>query len=171
MTEEYGSPLDGPAIRHEQVQRGQSGVRGRETLDLAYRATSYVASEPGGQEIRIRVGEESPDLNSLLQAHGVTSCAFLTPCNPRSEPLSDGVNAARLAALRAEMEARGFPYWEGMGVGEGTGWPPEPSLLVFGISRSEAIEMAVRYEQYAFVFGELGGCAELVWTQVAPTAG
>lgn len=136
-------------------------------LEAAYRATTYVAWGPAGAEIRIRVGEQHPGLDALLEAQGAGCWAFLTPCNPRSEPQSDHVNATRVAALRTDLDEHGYRYWEGAGVGEGTDWPPEPSFLVLGISRSVASELAVRYEQYAFVFGETGGRAELVWTPVA----
>lgn len=140
-------------------------------LESAYRATTYVASGPAGSEIQIRVDQNHVALDGLLREYGVTSWAFLTPCNPRSEPLSNEKNAARLSAMSVELEVQCCPLWNGAGVGAGRDWPPEPSLLVLGISRSDATELACRYGQYAFIFGQRGGCAELGWTPVAPTAG
>lgn len=146
-------------------------MRSRETLDSAYRATSYVAAGPDEREIRIWVCEEHPELDGVLQEYGVASWAFLTSCNPRSEPLSDEENATRVSALLTDLEAQGYQSWNGAGIGEGASWTPEPSFLVFGISRGAASELANRYEQYAFVFGETGERAELVWTHLAPELG
>lgn len=138
----------------------------REALGAAFCATNYIAVGPAGAEIRIRVGLRHAGLDALLRKQGVACWAFLTPCNPRSVPLSDDLNATRISAMRAELQEQGHPFWEGAGVGEGTEWHPEPSFLVFGISRNEATATAERYGQYAFVFGGLDSPAELVWTAV-----
>lgn len=141
-------------------------LQDREALSTAFLATTYVATGPAGAEIRIRVGARHPDLDSLLLEQDAVCWAFLTPCNPRSQSLPDDVNAARVEALRGELGEQGYLFWEGAGMGEGTDWPPEPSLLAFGIPRNEATAIAERYGQYAFVFGDLNGPAELVWTAV-----
>ena len=120
-------------------------------LEAAYRATTYVASGPAGTEIRILVGDRHPNLGALLREQGVGCRAFLTPCNPRSEPLPVNGNAARISALRGELREQSCAIREGAGGGEGTDWPPEPSFLLVGISRSQATAAAERYEQYAFV--------------------
>lgn len=138
-----------------------------EKLEQAYRATTYVAF-PEAAEIRIRVGKSHPKLDTLLRTHALASWAFLTACNPCSERLPDAENAQRMAALRSELNARGSLFCEGLGIGEGEGWPAEPSFLVLGITRDEAVETAVRYGQYAFVYGEFEGRAELVWTTAVP---
>ena len=73
-----------------------------------------------------------------------------------------------MAELRLELFNSGFNVWGGVGKGDTGDWPPEPSFLVLGISREVATQLAAHHEQCAYVFGEVGAPAELVWTAVVP---
>jgi hypothetical protein len=51
----------------------------------------------------------------------------------------------------------------GAGAGDDGRWAPEPSLLVLGLPRAEAVELARRFGQEAIVAGRRGAPAELVY--------
>ena len=69
---------------------------------------------------------------------GVGCSAYLTAWNPGSEPTAQAMNQAAQARLEADLEAAGYPILRGMGVDPAGSWPGEPSVLVLGISRTEA---------------------------------
>ena len=58
-----------------------------------------------------------------------------------------------------------FDIWQGQDVPDNTDWQPEHSVLVLGISRTEAIEVGQMFEQNAIVCGKYGEPAELVWIE------
>lgn len=135
----------------------------RARLQAAYEATTYrVATGPRGG-FAIRVGARSEDADSLLAAAGAESWAFITAANPRSVPLADAENAARMARLEEIVVRRGLVHHRGAGVGAEAGWPPEPSLLVLGLSEAEAVALARQFDQLAILVGRRGAPARLVW--------
>jgi hypothetical protein len=135
-----------------------------ELLEL-YLATRYTAATPGG-EVVIRIGQRHAAVDLLLERLGERSCAYLTACNPRSRALDPEQNRARQAALASELEGR-YTCFEGEGVAADGSWR-EPSLLVIGISRGEANRLAEHWGQNAFVWGEIGGAAELILCDPSP---
>jgi hypothetical protein len=133
-------------------------------LDTFYRATTFLVYHPSGDNIPIRLGQFHPALDAVLKPIGET-WAFLTACNPRSEVLADTENAARMKSLLHDVSEEGYTFWSGSGISDASDWKPEESLLVIGISKDEANQLAERYDQNAFVFGERGGEPELLWTR------
>ena len=131
----------------------------------SYLATRYTAATPGG-EVVIRIGRRHPEVDALLAEAiaaargGAASWAYLTAWNPRSRRLSDAENRLRQAALIAKIGNR-HAYFEGEGIATDGIWR-EPSLLILGISRAEAVQLGRQFEQNAIVAGEHGGEAELV---------
>lgn len=139
----------------------------QQELSAAYQGTTYLAKDPSGEHWPIRIGQHSPDLDAALVKRGVRSWAFLTACNPRSEQLTEAENARRMSELSTSLDAYGYQYWQGEGVGDDSEWPQEPSFMVLGIRREEATKLAECFGQYALVSGEIGAPAELVWTSIA----
>ena len=128
----------------------------RGDLEAAYRATDYrVEDAPGGPFV-IRVGEVCDRLDG--------EWAFVTACNPGSNPVSDVENARRMAELEATVREGGRTYYHGHGVGRDGRWPAEPSLLILGITEPQARALAERLGQNAIVVGRTGERARLVWT-------
>ena len=77
----------------------------REPMDpgmlQAFYETEYrVHTDPA---VVLRIGEPSPMLRALHAAHGVTTSAFVTACNPRSQQLSESANRARMEIGRAHV--------------------------------------------------------------------
>lgn len=135
----------------------------RQDLGAAYRKTSYVVEAPGGGGFTIRIGECCPPLDRLLERTGTHLWAFVTACNPRSEPLSVAENAARMERLREVIARGGYEFLPGAGVPDEAGWSPEPSFLVPGITEEVAAEIGRLFEQHAIVVGRRGAAATLLW--------
>jgi hypothetical protein len=66
------------------------------------------------------------------------SGAFITAWNPFSKALGVKANEYWDRELKRHLSVRGFAFVEGEGRGRTGEWPPEPSVLAFGMSRAEA---------------------------------
>ena len=133
-----------------------------EVLAQAYEATTYRVKVPEG-DILIRIGVPNPELDLLLNQYGVFSWAFITAWNPASVALSVSQNQQRYAEMIAYLHRRNVPYLDGIGVGDDTDWPPEQSVLTFGLNREEARELGALFGQNAVVYGECNGFPKLLW--------
>lgn len=102
----------------------------------AYLETEYrVHGEPGRT---FRVGQASADLLSAHKRQKVDCSAFLTACNPFSEPFDAAANAARQAALAKELSRRSLVFLPGIGPHPSNKWHDEDSFLVFGLTLEAA---------------------------------
>ncbi len=131
-------------------------------LDAAYHATSYLVHGPESQ-FTIRIDEKTPALDDLLVRHGTRCWAFVTACNPGSTALAPDENRQRAAELERLVCDAAYPFYPGEGVGDDSAWPPEPSLLILGISSEDAAALASRFGQNAIVTGAIGTAAQLLW--------
>jgi hypothetical protein len=131
-------------------------------LIAAYRDTDYRidASPP----VVARIGEASAPLDALLRAHAVTSAAFITAFNPFSGATDAAENARAQARLIATLAANGRPTLPGLGIGRVGDWPPEPSILAFGVTHAEAEALGRACRQNAVVWIEAGRAPELLLT-------
>jgi hypothetical protein len=136
-------------------------VTSPDALLEAYRKTTFYADTPRAR-LALRVGQRCLDLDALLNDHGLSTWAYFTASNPGSRRLSDEDNSARQRELEGDVARLGVRAYPGAGVADDGLWPPEPSLLILGIARGEAIGLGRRYGQVAIVCGELGRAAELV---------
>jgi uncharacterized protein len=127
-----------------------------EKLLAAYRQAEYMVHSP---QTVIRIGEPNRALDQLIAP--ARSAAFLGAANPGSEPRSEEENRVLAAALKQALEAAGRRYFDGEGRDPSGAWPAEPSVLVLGIARAEAAELACRFGQNAFVWCEPGKPPEL----------
>jgi len=127
-------------------------------LRLAYLQTTYMVDEP---PLSIRIGQTHPRLDEWLAGRDASSWAFLTAWNPQSNLLSDADNKMRMNGLVQDLAA--YLIGPGRGLPPDPGWQAEESLLVVGISKDDALRIARKWDQLAFVYGESGGPAILVW--------
>ena len=126
-----------------------------EQISNAYFSTDYRVFTQSGI-LHLHAQGDSVELKQLLAKHGVQSAAFITAYNPKSQPTSRDENELRQVQLVQEVA----PYWqylEGEGADKNGEWPPEPSLLILGISLVEARKLARKYCQYAFLFSNENG--------------
>ena|SRR5437773_5251264 len=126
----------------------------------AYRRTTFIAYTPKGR-LYLRVGQRCVELDDLLTDHGVTTWAYVTAFNPGSVRLRGQENSTRQRGLERSVAALGFASYPGEGVGDDGRWQPEPSLLILGIGRNDALRLGQEYGQLAVVYGELGQDVEL----------
>lgn len=128
----------------------------------AYNATHYTV----GKDVVIRIGEPCPPLDEFLLNHRSDTAAYLTAWNPWSEMQSPEANAE--ANERLAKELNGLPVvvqvLNGIGIDPSGKWPGEESFLIIGIHFKQAMELAERYGQNAFIFYRRGSEAELIVT-------
>jgi hypothetical protein len=132
------------------------------SLFEAYRRTTFIAETPRGR-LALRIGVRSAHLDALLASVGATTWAYVTAWNPGSVRRSDEENERRQRELAQGVADRGLIAYTGEGIGDDGEWPREPSLLILGIARAQAIQLGRRFGQVAIVYGELGAAAELVF--------
>jgi hypothetical protein len=130
-------------------------------LVSAYRATDYVV-QGNGRVVAVRIGQHSMVVDALLARMHARNGAFITAWNPFSNSLSLDANEYWDRDMKRYLTVRGFSFFEGEGRGRTGEWPPEPSILALGISRTEASAIGRRYRQNAIVYVTVGRPAELV---------
>ena len=129
-------------------------------LIQAYLETDYtVFAEP---PFSLRVGQPSAELLALLKRQKTDCSAFLTACNPLSQPLSADSNAVRQSELAEELKRRSLDFIDGAGQHPSNGWPAEHSFLVLGLTLEAAKTLAVRLEQNGLVWAGADGVPQLV---------
>jgi hypothetical protein len=110
----------------------------------------------------LQIGRVNPD---LLAAHGrrkVNCSAFITACNPYSQPFDEAANSARQADLAIELSRRGLDFLPGIGQHPSNDWPGEESFLVFGLTLEAAKELGTRFEQNGFVWNGADAVPQLI---------
>lgn len=129
-------------------------------LNDAYRQARYrVLAEP---PFVLHIDQHSPELAAWHADYGVTQSAFLTAANPGSRLLQKDENLTRHEHLMSSVD--GFPTTKGRGEDPQGHWPDEASLLVGGISLSDARELARRFGQNALLYAGPDARPGLVWT-------
>ena len=132
-----------------------------EALLEAYRHTRFIAQTEIGP-LEIRIGQRCPPLDELLTGQGVSTWAYVTAFNPASNLLSEQDNIERQRQLGRLVSSQGYLSYSGEGIAENSRWPPEASLLILGIQRADAVQLAQKFGQLAIVCGAVGHAAELV---------
>ena len=115
-----------------------------------------------GRVVVIQIGRHSLIVDRLLAKIQVGGGAFITAWNPFSRKLGVNANEHWDRELKGYLNARGIAFVEGEGCGRTGEWPPEPSILAFGISRTEASAIGRKYRQNAIVYLSRGRPPELV---------
>jgi hypothetical protein len=123
-------------------------------LAAAYFTTDYIVDNRPNS-FRLRAGGLSRQLQLLHSEKGVTCSAYLTACNPFSQPLSSADNELKMNDLKADLEGK-WEYQTGEGKDPEGRWPGEPSLLILGIPEEDAHRLAVKYGQFAYLFCKSG---------------
>lgn len=129
-------------------------------LIAAFRATHYEVH--AAVPFVLRVDAPSPRLDEILTVHAADCAAFVTAWNPFSGRQSETVNQAAQAHLEEELRRRGYTLIAGIGVDPCGQWPGEPSVLVLGMARPEAVEIGRACRQHAVVWARRGAPVELV---------
>jgi hypothetical protein len=126
----------------------------------AYLETDYVVR--GEPSVILRIGKVSSELAAIHRLHCVDCSAFLTAFNPFSQPLDEQENDRRHELLMQELKRRSLPGLEGHGSHPDNGWPPEPSVLVPGLSLEASKSLGARFEQNAIVWSGANAVPQLI---------
>ena len=135
-----------------------------ETLQAAYRATTYRVFLPGGA-LDLRIGEANAGLIAWLADAGESVWTVLTACNPASQALPENENRERQARLEVKLLERGFEPYAGENVADDAAWPVEETCFVAGISVKDCTELARQFGQNASVCGREDGVPHLIWVE------
>jgi hypothetical protein len=157
-----GDSLDPSSVHPPQHMLACAGRQPSE-LEKVYRASNYRV-DLGNTHLVIRIDQPHAEVDALLAHHGCLSWTFLTAYNPGSLLLPAVENRVRQERMQREVNAAGWVFYPGEGVGT-DGWPGEESLLVLGIDVTAALALARRHGQLALVFGRRGETAQLLWTR------
>lgn len=128
----------------------------RARLDAAYRAAKYRV----GKAV-LRVGEPlPPEIDEILDVRGLVECAFLTAWNPRSQTLALDENRRRQRALVEKIAP--MTWLRGVASDDAGTWEEE-SILVLGLQKRDAVDLAREFDQNAILHADKGRAVELVW--------
>ncbi|NJK54691.1 MAG: DUF3293 domain-containing protein [Pleurocapsa sp. SU_5_0] len=131
-------------------------------LTMAYEQAIYEVYY-GQETIKIYIGEYCRSLDYLIAKCDYPAWALITAANPYSQPLSELENQQRQQKLIEYLQELPWSWLDALGKDRTGVWTPEPSLLLLGIDRIEAIAVGRKFEQNALVYGELNQPAELQW--------
>jgi hypothetical protein len=136
-------------------------LTGNNDLLAAYVAAHYrVTGTP--TPFVLHVGQRSAELASVHLANAVNCSAFITAWNPRSVAQSQDVNRAAQRLLETQLATMGLRFLAGIGEDPAGAWPGEPSVLVLGISPSEAARIGRAFGQVAIVWSGETSIPELM---------
>ena len=127
---------------------------------LAYSQTHYGVR--GASRFSLRIGRHSAPLQVLHSAHDVSCSAYITACNPYSQPLTAAQNAARHAALLRVLRRQGLAWLPGVGRHLAGHWPGERSVLVLGLGLDAASVLGISFRQNAMVWNDADAVPQLV---------
>ncbi len=129
-------------------------------LIQAYRNACYRVF--GAPEFVLQVDRQSSELMAWQRAHRVGSSAFLTAFNPGSRLLPAEHNRANHASLIEALD--GLVHVAARGEDPDGEWPDEEGVLVAGIEREQARQLARRFGQKAFLHAADDAVPRLIWT-------
>jgi Protein of unknown function (DUF3293). len=131
-----------------------------QALLQAYLSTNYRLLNTA---IVIKIGSLNPDLDSFLIDNNAYSWVFISAENPRSNRLKPKENQRRHRELLEMAQNRSYDYWDGIGEGIDSDWPPEKSLLILDLPIAEIEQLASYFDQNAVVIGQLNQKSRLFW--------
>ena len=134
-----------------------------EALLKAYSETEYrLLLEP---VIVLVPGQTSSAADDLLNSLGSSSGTVMTAYNPMSVTKTEAENDQAQSQLIEDINSRGLQHLPAEGLGVDGLWPPEPSIFLCGLNFTEANDLAVKYQQAAFVEIQIGSPAKVVITE------
>ena len=126
----------------------------------AYSQTHYGVRD--ASRFSLRIGRHSAPLQALHTTHNVHCSAYITACNPYSQPLTAAQNAARHAALLRVLRRQGLAWVPGVGRHLAGNWPGERSVLVLGLGLDAASVLGIAFRQNAIVWNDADAVPQLV---------
>jgi hypothetical protein len=117
----------------------------------AFRNTRYELQLATGT-ICLGVDQRCAGLGDWMRANDCSCAAWLTAFNPGSRARDHSLNAAAQQQLESRLVNDGYKFCRGTAVDPTGCWPPEPSVLVAGMSSDAALAIARDFGQVAFLW-------------------
>lgn len=111
----------------------------------------------------IKIGKTLPSAITKLLGNENTA-AIITAWNPRSQAISLTENKSRNEVLYSKIKK--FTVYKAIGEGSDPSWPAEDSYFILGINLKEIEQLAVEFEQNAYVWLETTKNAELAFSNI-----
>ncbi len=131
-----------------------------------YQDAHYLVLLPGDSgtdnEVSFSINQQNLEIDKLMDMHGKKTACFITACNPKGKRIDEKENLMRMQELESVLQQKQLPYYYGQG-GDSKGAWIEKSLLIVGIDKDVADQLAHQYEQNAVVWFELGNTPTLRW--------
>lgn len=131
-----------------------------EQLKTAYEQAVYRIFTPA---LYWKIGDQLPQIDTLLQDHSVNSAIFITACNPFSQLCTPAENQQKTAALALWLDQQGLTAISGQGEDPNGVWPPEHSFLILGVNAQEGKLLGRQWQQNAVVQLRAGQPVKLLW--------
>ena len=133
-------------------------------LQQAYRNALYqVDTTKSAVAQTLRVGERNDWLGQQLGRQSIQAACYLTACNPWGQILEPAENAARMRALRQELDSEGWQYLDGFGQDPLGQWPAEDSVLIWGMDAETARQWGRHWQQNAVLWSDADARPRLLW--------
>ncbi len=129
-------------------------------IEQAFLETSYIVQIEN--TIVLKIGEIPKQL--VQNFPQIKTWAFITAWNPLPDILTKTENDIRNNQLRFQLKVEGFKYYPGVGVSKNEDWSEE-SFFVENIELQKANEIASKFGQLAFLYGDIVKGNQLIFTQ------
>lgn len=129
------------------MTRGRSAIP--EHLVEAYAAAEYRVD--AGLSFTLHIDQPSAALARLMQRQSMTTCAFITACNPEGQLQTAATNAARSLELEADLKRFAPVVYPACGTDPQGRWPDEPGFVALGCPPAIIEALGRRYRQNAVV--------------------
>lgn len=137
-----------------------------EDLKSAYLETVYSVFI-GAQQHDIKINQPAGDaISQLLIKCGSKTGYILTAWNPRSQALAEAENNARNTRLKTDLLTLNCTIYDAVGHGADDTWAAEASFFILGLDAQQAEQLALHYEQNAYVKVEADQPATLVFSAI-----
>ena len=133
-------------------------------LIAAYNNAHYTTNSG----IILLIGKSNAELDTFMRTNGYEEAIYITAWNPFSQVLTVSENTSRNQELLKDVAKEALPFHIEKGVGKDSSgdWPGEESFLLLGFGKDFGHQLALKYEQNAFVYYPINGLAELVITPI-----
>jgi hypothetical protein len=127
---------------------------------IAFEQTNYLVFINDDETLLLKTNETNKHLLSFFPH--LNSWAFITAWNPLPNILSLEENRERNKSMEEDIQTNGWEYHFGLGVSADENWQEE-SFFIINCSSEDAEKLSAKYGQMAFVYGEAGEVAQIVY--------
>ena len=129
-------------------------------MEQAFLETSYIVQTEN--PVVLKIGEIPTQL--LENYPEIKTWAFITAWNPLPDILSKAQNDFRNNQLAVLLKEEGLIFYPGVGISKNEDWS-EDSFFIENIELQKANEIASKFGQLAFVYGNILKGNQLIYTR------